>query len=448
MQRLLTKIQSDSNLKDLLRHSGIMYASGLFSTLLIIIQQISTAKLIGPADYGRLATVLASGTLVMLIADVRTWEIGTKLLSRPILNHEHTEVARIITWLTLADLATGFLSAVVVVILAQPIAVYLLQTPDLVWLVQLYAVSIPFRMFGNGIARTTLRMYNRFDWLSFKSVAYGLARIVFMSGAALAGLGIEGVIVGAAIAEIVGAIILLVMQWLIYRRTAPSAKMIDFQKPRQFREGIEMMKGLWLSATLSGLQIELFVPLLALLTTPTQVGLFRSGLDIAETIEKLLIPFVLVLFPQIVKSYEQHSRAQFVRLIKQASFMMAGLTLPFTLGIIVLGPLLLPRLLGEGFEDVSLVAGSIAIGFTVYGILMWTRPALIALNHIRELNIVGIVTVALSCIALPIFTPQYGAIAGGVIRGAALSIQNILLLWVFRYRLAQHVLPNEQAASS
>lgn len=448
MQRLTSAIRNDSNLRDLLRHSGIMYASGLVSTLLITIQQISTAYLIGPADYGRLATVLGSGLLVMLIVDVRTWELGTKLLARPILERDYQESARVITWLTSADILTGLISALIVFVFARLIAIHLLQAPELEWLVGLYTLSIPFRMLANGIARTSLRMYNRFGLLSAKSIVYGAARIVLMSGAALLGLGLQGVIIGAILAEVIGALMLLVMQVWIMRRELPGAKLIDFRKPRQFSEGIRMMGGLWFSATLAGLQVETFVPLLALLTTPTQVGLFRSGLDIAETIEKLLIPFMLVLFPQIIQSYEQKPQSELIRLIKQASILMALLTLPFTLGIIFFGPIIFPHLLGEGYSQTATVASFIASGFTIYGILMWTRPVLIAFNCIRELNWMSIAVVLGSVVSLVIVAPAFGAIGSAAVRGSAMILQNLGYAVIVRSRLTSQKLPVEQTRYS
>jgi O-antigen/teichoic acid export membrane protein len=437
MQHLITKIKSDSNLSDLLRHSGVMYASGLFSTLLITVQQISTAYLIGPADYGRLATVLGSGLLVMLIVDVRTWELGAKLLARPILDEDYKEIWRVITWLTSADVVTGFISALIVFVFANLIAIHLLHAPELEWLVRLYTLSIPFRMLSNGIARTSLRMYNRFGLLSIKSVVYGAARIVFMSGAALLGLGLEGVIIGAILAEIIGALMLLVMQIWITRRELQGTALIDFHKPRQFREGVQMMGSLWLSATLAGLQTETFIPILALLTTPIQVGLFRSGLDIAETIDKLVIPFALVLWPKVIKTYERDNPAEFLRLIKQSTVIMAGLTLPFIVGIVGLGPILLTPMLGKGYEGVAAIAALIALGFTFYGTFLWTRPALIAVNRVQELNLIAIFVLTLSILSLLIAAPIYGAIGGAAIRGGAMVTNNILSALVFRYSFSR-----------
>ncbi len=447
INRLIARVRRDRSLKELLRHSGIMYASGLVSTLLLIGQQLSTANRLGAADYGRLATVLGSGALVMFFVDVRTWEVATKLLARPVLDKDHTEIARVITWLTLVDLLTGLVSVLVVILFAAPIATYLLQLPELDWLVRLYALALPFRILSNGTARTVLRLYNRFDWLSVKSIVYSLSSLVFITGAVLLGFGLPGAVFGAVLAEIVGAGIQLIMQVLIYRRELPGKPLVDFLKPRQFVQGVSMLKGLWLSATLAGLQSEIIVPILALLTSPAHVGLFRSGLDIAQTIEKLLMPFMLVLFPQIVKSYEQHNRTEFLRLIKQAALLMALLTVPFVAAIILLGPFVFPRLLGADFSGVTLIAGFIALGFLIYGVLMWTRPALIAFNRLRELNLVSLGMVLLTVAALFLTAPTWGAAAAAAVRGGVMALQNLLLLGVFWSVFPHITMPQEQSSN-
>jgi O-antigen/teichoic acid export membrane protein len=448
LQNITNRIKRDNNLKDLLRYSGVMYASGLVSAFLITIQQITTARWIGPENYGRFAAIVGIGALAMLIADVRTWELGGKLLARPILDQDHVEISRITTWLLVVDVITGLLSGAIILLLAQPIATYLLRAPDLSGLVILYILAQPFRILANGIARTLIRMYNQYNWLSIKSIVYGFARLILISGAALIGLGLPGVILGAALAEVIGGVVVLGMGWAIHRREMPETAFIDFQKPRQFKEGLNMMRGLWLSATLSGLEIEVYIPLLALLTTPGQVGIFRSGLDIAETIEKLLVPFMLVLFPQVVKSYEQDSRAQFIRIVKQSALLMALLTLPFLFGIVVLGPFLLPRFLGESYGGVSAAASFLATGLMVYGVLMWTRPALIALNRVRELNLIAIAMIFLSTLSLLVGAPLYGAIGAAAIRGGALVLENALAYVVFRREIVRHKLPQELDASS
>ncbi len=436
-------LQRDPNLKNMIKNSGTMYVSGLISSFLIVIQQVTTAGQIGAADYGRFATIVGISAFLFLIVDVRTWELGSKLLAKPVIDRDVDEITRLTTWLWMIDWATGLISFLALFLLAPFVALFFLDASDLTWIVMVYAISLPFRMSANGITRTLIRMYDRYDWLSVKSIVYGLSRLIFISGAAFAGWGLPGVIVGAALSEIIGALILILMMLRLFQREMPGVKWFNRQKPRQYQQGIHMMRSLWLSATLWGLEVEMYVPILALMSTPAQVGIFRSALDIAETIEKLLVPFMLVLFPQIVKSYEQHTRAQFLRIIKQSAGLMGMLTIPFLLGIVILGPLLLPQLLNESYEGVAQVATYIALGFTVYGILMWTRPALVALNHVRVLNWIGISVISIAALLLFILTPTLGAIGAALVRGGAMVCQYILSMTIFVHIVRHEKLPQE-----
>src|SRR5689334_22045845 len=111
IQNLIQRVRSDNNLKNMIKHSGMMYVSGLFSTLFIVVQELTTARTIGAESYGRFATIFGVSALIFLIVDVRTWELGTKMLIRPLVSKDYDEVIRITTWLTVVDILTGIISA-------------------------------------------------------------------------------------------------------------------------------------------------------------------------------------------------------------------------------------------------------------------------------------------------------------------------------------------------
>jgi O-antigen/teichoic acid export membrane protein len=448
LNRLLARLRADQNLMRMLKHSGILYAAGGISSLLISLQQITTAIAIGPEAYGRFATIVGISALAMLIADVRTWEVAGKLYARPVLDSDYDELARLTTWLTLVDLLTSAAAALIILLLAAPIATWLLDAPQAAGAVALFTFSLPFRMIANGAVRTLMRMYDRFNWLSVKSLVYALSRLLLITGAALLGADLTGIVLAAVLAEVIGGLTIIVMGVWVYRQHMPGARLIDLRRPRQWNDGKRLIRGLWLSATLWGLEVEMYVPLLALLTSPAQVGLFRSGLDIAETIEKLLVPFMLVLFPQVTRSYEQDTRPRFLRIIWQSMGLMAALTLPVLVGILLAGPFIIPRLLGPGYEGAHTVASLIAVGFTAYGLLMWTRPAMVALNRIRDLNLIGLVSISVSATLLVIFAPVYGAIAAAAVRGGAMVGQYSVSAWLFRREMARHQLPAERPTAT
>lgn len=431
--RAYQRVKQDSNLTDLLQNSGILYIGGLVSLALTLAQQISTANLLGSVDYGRLAIVLSSGLLLMLVTDFRTWEIGIKLLTHSKQNQLHDETTRVTTWLISLEVLTGVISALLLLIFAPLIATHLLQAPDLTTLIQIYALAVPFRLMATGVLSVFPRLYGRFSWLAWKSIAYSLVRLILMSGAAFLGLGLQGVIIGAIIGEIFNFILLIVMAYPLYRPQV--THLIDFKRPQQFAEGRRMLGELWISSTIAGLHYQTFIPIMALLTSPAQVGLIRSALDIAEMLERIIQPLSIVFTPKIVSLYQGGDRVAFHRYLKQCAGLLSALVIPIVLGIMLLSPLL-PRLLGdEGFEGIAVVANILVFGTGFHAILQWwLRPAAIATNTVYQQNIAQIILVIFVVVIMVIFVPSLGAIGAAWAKLSYLAIFPITSLMLFLYQ--------------
>ncbi len=429
---VVSAIRQDVGLRNLVRHSGVMYLAGFVSLGFTIAQQFITARFLGPIDYGLFATIMSSIGLAMLIFDIRTWELGNKLLARPVLSDDHEEAIRIITWLLLADIVIGLLCMGLVLILAQPLATYLLKSPGLSDIVRLSVLTIPFRSLAGGILSTIPRIHDRFNWLALKSIAYALARFGLIGGPAILNLGLRAVIIGAILAEALNVLALAAVSRLILTCNNSQGPLLDLSKPNCFAEGKKLIGQFWLSATLKGLQIETFVPLLALLTSPREVGIFRSGLDIAGSITQLVTPISIVLASSVIKSYEHHKTLQsFVHTLKQSTVLIALLTVPVTGVIIFLGPSVLPRMLGAEYTRVAPVASILAIGNVVSALGLWLRPALIAMNRAHTHNIIAAMMFILSVLSLVLLAPAFGALGGAIVMTSLWIILTTWLLYAF-----------------
>lgn len=423
--------QPDISLRNLIRYSSVIYGAGFVSILLTTLQQLTTAGWLGAGDYGRLATVVSSSAVIMLLIDVRTWELGAKFLSRPILDQDHTEISRMVSWLILLDLVTGLVGAAILIIFAQPIADHLLKSTNFTPYIRLYALTMPFQLMGLGVLRTAIRLYEYFNWLAVKSVIYAVFRLILLSGIALLGFGFTGVLIGLVCSEILNALVMLMMVKGIYAREIPDAKLIDFTKPHQFDAARRMIGDLWLGATLKGIQLETFIPIMALLTNPTQVGIVRTGIDLSGLVIRLTDPIMIVLMPMIMKSAEQDSRAKFVRLLKKGSGFVASLVLPFIVVMLGLSSIGIPRLLGSDFAGVDEIVVILMLGSGFNVIFLWLRPAIVALDCIRSQNILSVILTGFSIVGMFVFIPPYEAIGGAMI----LSSYRILIVvgsfWIF-----------------
>lgn len=437
--RLPARIRQDANLKDLLRNSGILYAAGMISLALTFVQQVSTANWLGSEDYGRLAIVLSSGLLVMLVIDFRTWEIGTKLLTNNTDDASSEETVRVTSWLAGIEIVSGVLSVLVMILLSSLIAEHLLKVPHLQDLIAIYALAIPFRILSSGVLSVFPRIYGRFDWLAWKSIAYSLIRLFLMSGAAMLGTGLPGVVLGAIIGEIFNFGLLTVIALRLYRPRVP--RLYDFTRPAQFGEGRRMMGEVWISSSLAGLHYQTFIPVMALLTTPAQVGLFRSGLDVVELLERIIQPLSIVFTPKIIALYHSGDHPSFLRYLKQCAALLTSMVLPIVIGVMIFGPILLPLILqSEGFQDVAIITNILMMGTGIHTVLQWwLRPAAIATRTVYEQNNAQLTLIILSLAIMALTVPAYGALAGAWVKAGFLTLFSVMSLLLFlRHRNKRH----------
>lgn len=434
-KNLILRLQNDKNLKSLLKDSGLLYVAGIFSIGLTFIQQITTANWLGIDVFGQFATIVGMTTLLMLIFDFRTWEASAKLLSRAFANQDYTDASSIITWLILLDILAGLLGASVLMLAGTWAADQLLDAPQLGYLISWYAITIPLHLFSIGVPSTFIRLQGRFDLLAGKSVIYALIRLILISGVAWLGWGLEAVILAAILSEIIQALMLFLMMLWITGRDERWVRLFNLTLPKNINNHIKLIGELWVGATIKGFQTESFIPILALLTGSTEVGLYRVAYDIANLLTRLISPFSIVIQPTLFQIFEEQTVTDFVRYIKQSSVILAVFVVPFVLGIISLGPFILPRLVGEGYEGVSLITTILAIGISFPSITIWLRPAIVAQNAVQQQNIASIAGLIIILIALVFFAP-YGAIGAALVMAGFLILYTIVSLFIF-YRNLQ-----------
>jgi O-antigen/teichoic acid export membrane protein len=440
IERIFVQLRTDTHIRDLLRTSGILYVGGLIALILGLIQQFSLARLLGPSDYGRLAIIISSGLLILLFLDFRTWELGIKLLTTEISNQSHLEVVRLLNWLSRIEWVTGILGALLLFILAEPLALHLLNIPGFEWLIRFYALSLPFRVVADGVTNTVPRVYNNFKWVAYKTVSNNFFRLVLMVALVLLGYGLSGAVVGAVISDIINFIIVMVIALRILKREMPGVRLWDRTPPRQQVEGYRLMGDYWVVSSLVGLNQQAIIPVIGLLTSTAQVGLFRLALDIAQFIDKLVAPLTLGATPQIMRIHAQEEWRTFVGYVKRTAVLFFAAVAPLTLAIIVLGPIIFPQILqDESYAALPIVAAITSIGYAItVAITPWIRPALIVLGHSRIQSFAILGQSIILFILVWWLTPRYGALGAAIGMGVSMGILSLFLLFFWVYISRRH----------
>lgn len=432
MKTILSRLRQDVNLFSLLKGAGLMYVAGVITIGLTFLQQITTVNLVGFQVYGQFAAITSSALVILLIVDFRTREASTKYQARYQANGRFDELVRMNTWLITLDLAAGLIGSLLVLIFAAPIAEFMLQDAQLIWLVCLMAIFLPLNLIARGVPTATLRLYDYYGWISVKSMIFACTRLVFVTGAAYLGFGLVGVLVGFLLSEFIHTVMITIMMLMVLRRKLPANQpRIEWTRPQDTPSILPLLRDLWISGTLKGVQGQAFIPIVALLVSPVQVGILRTGLDLSTLIYNVIRPLEVVMDPHILRAYEQDSRSDFLRIIGQMMGLVSLLTLPFAIVIVFFGSSVLPVFIEDTTSELIEVTRYLTMAVTFAVIMQWLRPALIATDQLQAQNKISIFTAFMTTILLFTLVPVGGIVVAALVRLSMIVINNSLRLTVF-----------------
>lgn len=419
----------------IVRQSRSLYVAGAVAIGLTTVQQLLTARGLGSSQFGQLATALATVTFALLIVDVRSWELGMRLMAEPLAQRDHVEVSRSYTCLLAAEVALGTLGMVGVMLVAPWLSRTVFGDREVGDLMRTLAVIMPLRQVAAGVSVALVRMDGRYGWLSVRAVSTAASRLLLVAGPALAGLGPKIVALGVVLSELIAATSMGALARLAFRRRG-GGSLLAWARPRSFDDSLPLARSLWVSASIKGLHLESFLPLAAAFTAPTQVALLRSGLDIANLTTSASAPLSIVTSPNLIRLAGDPSKGDELRenvRDAQKVYALVGWGICFAAGVAVL--LVVPPFLGPGYEALRPVALLLLIGYAVQTTALWVRPVLVGTDSVKAQNRLGVVLGMLALLSLPVLVHHFDAVGG-----AANMLLFLLVYSTMSRRLARKVL--------
>lgn len=400
-----------------LRGTGVLYAGGAAAVALTLAQQLLTVGILGAAEYGRVAIVASSAAVTYLIADVRTWELATKRLARPLALRDSDAAAATVRGLGAVEITVGIVGAAALVLLADPIATGFFDDASLTSAIRISALVVPFRMAAMGVSSALLRMHDRFGWVALRGVIVSAVRLVLVVGAAL----LFGDVVGVAIALVAAEAFAAGSSWAFAKRAHSLSEMdgplVGLGRSRPGPVPVRELASLWLSASLKALQLELFLPVAATQLTASDVGFLRLGLDVSDLITKSTTPLSLVLGPGIIRDFEVAGRRRGAVSVHSARRLLAFVVVPLALVGFALVPITLPHVVADGSRVVT-PALILLVGTAASGLAIWVRPALVALGEVRAQNVLGAVFAVLMLLGTWLASSLHGLLGAAVTMAA------------------------------
>jgi O-antigen/teichoic acid export membrane protein len=360
------------------------------------------------------------GKLVTFEAWVSIVKFGDEALHKK----DRTGFRQLIKFGFCLDLSTAILGTILAIMLSGPIIDLLGWDRTVQPLINIYCFVLLFGLHGTSIG--VLRLYDRFDLLSYTGVVTAVIRLAGIVICLLTGQKLYGFVLVYLITEILGQLYQTgACLWVLHVQGVGNFI-------REPLEGItQRFSGLWkyvlstnLNQTIKIVSRQGDSLLVAGFTTPADLGLYTIAKRIAKIMGGMSDPFFQSIYPELTRLWAASKKKEFLSLIKRTTFILTGVALGIWLCFVIIGSPLIVLAFGKSFQA-SYLLGVIYMFARVIAVCAFALgPALVTIGMPGEwLSALVITTVVYFLLLVPTLSTM------GII-GAPLSYIAYQVVWL------------------
>jgi O-antigen/teichoic acid export membrane protein len=413
LQRLWTTWKQDPLLGRVLRNTGYLFSSNTLGIGLSMIQSIFAARLLGPENFGTLATITVYASTVNRLFSFRMGELVVRYVSHFQAENRLDRAAAVVKAAALAEGLTSILAFVALVLTAPLAAVIFAKDAELAPLFIFYGAII----LGNLATETAtgvLQLARNFRSQAIINLGQALLTALII----VAAFFTHGTIVEIVTAYLIGKLILgigpMVLAWgSLQEMLGPGWYQASFNLLPPWRELAGFAVSTNLSATLTLLVRDTEYLWVAFFLSPLEVGYYRVVIAIISLMLMPITPFISTTYPEISRTISTRDWPLLRRLLRRVTAISGGVTGVIGLGLVVFGPVML---LFYGWEYVPAYPALVILllGYGIANVFFWNRTLLLSFNQpgypFRVMLWTGLVKVALGFWVIP-HLGYYGAAA-------------------------------------
>jgi len=411
MSRLISRIQQtlkqDPVLSRVLKNSGYLFSSTTISLVLVFVQSILAARLLGVTDFGLIEIVMKVVTTVNRLFSFRMGEYVIRFFGKELHDGNLENAGGVVKTAAMLEGITSFLAFICLWLIAPLGALFIAKDPSSVSLIRLFGIAILLNFVNEtatGILNSTnqfkkqamLTLINSVVTLVIIIVAYILhGSILFVLWAYIAGKAILGL--GPILLAWSGLNGILGRGW--WRK--------KYSKPEAFREMLRFAFSTNLSGTIKLLVSESEPLWLGLFLDKQAVGLYKIALSIVNPLMMPITPMIDTTFPEIARSVIQQKWQQLLSLLKRTTVISAAWTGLVILLMVVLGKWIIRIAYTDQFVPAYTPLMILLLGFGFANIFFWNRKLLLAFGKANVpliiLAIAAVLKIGLSFWLVPAF---------------------------------------------
>jgi O-antigen/teichoic acid export membrane protein len=270
------------------------------------------------------------------------------------------------------DFLVSLCAALLVAATAKWVAAGFFHTPDLAWLMIAFAASFPLWSLS-GTSQAILSSFERFRWVALLQVLDQVIGSVLVIGLLLAGFGVTGAVVGAALGNVLIALIATRLASFAPRREhMPAWWRGSIKDAHPLRKEITGLFGWnYLIVTGSGLIGQLPLMFLAHFRGPEAAGFYRLAVSIVTVGSYIETSMGRVAYPALSARWSTENRAR-MRAALTRWTTIAGLPVcVFVLLSLPLFPILIPLVFGSHYAPMVRGAQIMMAGAALSALFFW-----------------------------------------------------------------------------
>ncbi len=400
--------------KNFLKNSGYVLTSSTFVQILVIIQGILMARILGVKNYGIYTAVIASASFINKLVDFRAFEAVIRFMAKYTEANEQKKAVSALSLSGMVDLSGGLMFFLLMLFLSGFFAEKIVKAPGAKTYIILYSLYL-FVLTTNSTIGGTLRYLNKYS----VDAAYGVAKAIFLfAGIIILLFFTKHPLIAFFYLYVSMAFVFLPVKYGIFiyflkKKDMFALDWFRFWKYLNKNEIKEILKFLLHTNISSSLYLSVKfadVLIIGYILNPYSVGIYKVAKSITSVLRRIVNPMYVAIYPELSNIFAQHNRKEFKTFIAKILRLTLVLLVPALLLYIVFTKQIIVLLVSAKYTSSVNIARIMTFGVAIDAMFFWLYPALLSMSMTGEYVKLTLISTVLFLLAGIPLTRQWGAV--------------------------------------
>jgi O-antigen/teichoic acid export membrane protein len=428
--RAAVRSRTDAVLRSVLKNGGWAAVGQFVSAGVSFVETIVLARYLSLNDFGILATLTSAAELVYGLLDFRAGEAVIKFVPELKSSRGDSGVAAFLKLILLLDASVSVVGFAIILVLGRLILGW--SSLQNVYFSSLVVIS--FGLAARSVVRSIgayFRICGRFDQLTMIGSITLLGRLALIVIVGVMIPTISALSWASAAANLFYMIVIaLALQWVLRTNKlelqgSPIRLVSDMRRPMT-----AFLLSRNLEGTLRTLSTKLDTLVIAGLTSPGMVAIYKVAGRLAGSLMVFSDPLLVAVYPELSHLYASGRTKELRKLLRNMTLAFTALAVVAVGGFAIFGRWILHTLAGPQYDSAYPVVLLMFAGSVVSMIFFWARPLLLVRGHTHTLVTVAVVAFLAQLAGLYLLVPSLGAVGAGIAFAANYFVNIALFLFL------------------